>query len=235
MVTTIVFEVWDVFFNQSEELRSKLWNSLGVDDPSDIEKRMFEGDWVQAYHRGDLSEDAYWKGIIEMLPIDFKGHWTSLSRLFERTVWLDTDLVTTCHYLKKHFDLYVVSNAGPELRRRLKHFELTDLFKDIFISHEMGSTKPSAPIYKSALKVIGRAPEDILFVDPVYANILKAKEYGFHPYLYTHAQAFQQFFVYSYLREQTDDGKPSVNRRSFKGWKPFLIDGNQNSAKDGEA
>lgn len=232
MVKAIVFEVWDVFFNQPEELRMKLWNSLGVKNSREIDMKMFHSNWTESYHKGNITEEAYWNGLIDLLPFEYEGSWTSLCRLFERTVWLNSDVVAICQYLKKKFDLYVVSNAGPELKRRLDHFELTPLFKKVMSSAELGAVKPEGQIFDLMIEEIGLPADEILFVDPVYENIIEARKWETYPYLYTNAQAFQQFFVYSHLASKS--GSTTISSSGMKGWKPFAIQGGKESTSGNE-
>ncbi len=203
MISTLVFEVTNVFLTQPEEVRLKLWNSLGLEDPAAVEEKRMSGPWWDAYIRGRLSEEDYWNGIIQTLPFDFQANWRSLSRLFERTVWLDTDLVSRLQTLKKSYQIVALANGGPEIERRLDHFNLSEGFDQIFVSYKLGMAKPDPAIYSYLTHAMGAKPDQTLFIDSDYISILKARECHYHPYLFTNGHAFQRFFIASQSNQST--------------------------------
>lgn len=205
MITTIAFEIPDVFLSQPQEIRHKLWRSLDLSiDSAVIEEKMFNSKCREAYIRGQLSEEAYWKEIINDLPINYEGNWKSLCLLFERTVWLDSELVSIVQFLKKKYNICALANGGPELNRQLNYFSLSNLFDHVICSHDIGVAKPEDAIFNTLLSKTGSAPEETLVVDSSYPNLLKAKDLRFQPYLYTTAFAFQKYFIY-----------PNSNRAAF--------------------
>lgn len=70
----------------------------------------------------------------------------------------------------------LLSNAGPSLRPLLA--PLLHLFDDVVISAEVGTRKPEPEIYALALKRLGLAGAQVLFVDDFTHNIAAAREAG---------------------------------------------------------
>ena len=96
-----------------------------------------------------LDRDAYFEAVY--------GHFA------EAGVW-DTYPEVTDVLVELHgrFDLAVVSNFDGRLRMVLEHLGLTKYFSHIFLSSELGADKPDPEIYRRALRLSGRQPEETL-------------------------------------------------------------------------
>jgi HAD superfamily hydrolase (TIGR01509 family) len=66
----------------------------------------------------------------------------------------------------------IVSNCAEGTRPLLDHLGLSELVDDLVLSCEVGSSKPDAAIFETALAAIGAAPEETVFVDdqPAYCD-----------------------------------------------------------------
>jgi putative hydrolase of the HAD superfamily len=63
----------------------------------------------------------------------------------------------------------IVTNGGPAQRAKLTALGLDTIVHAVFVSHEVGCTKPALGIFERALRWTELAPDDVLFVgdDPV--------------------------------------------------------------------
>jgi putative hydrolase of the HAD superfamily len=62
------------------------------------------------------------------------------------------------------FELAVVSNFDSRLRMILEHLGLTKYFAHVFLSSELGADKPDPEIYRRALRLSGKQPDETLHV-----------------------------------------------------------------------
>jgi putative hydrolase of the HAD superfamily len=62
------------------------------------------------------------------------------------------------------FDLAVVSNFDGRLRLILEHLGISNFFRHVFVSSELGADKPDPEIYRRALKFIDLKPNEVLHV-----------------------------------------------------------------------
>lgn len=70
-----------------------------------------------------------------------------------------------CFKLSKNYDLYCVTNGAKAVqRKRLSLSKLDNLFKDIFISDEIGFEKPSADFFAPLLNEVECDKSEILIV-----------------------------------------------------------------------
>ena len=72
-----------------------------------------------------------------------------------------------------------LNNEGAELNDyRIRQFDLRRTFTAFFSSCYLGSRKPDPPIYKMALNVTQRRPQECLFVDDRELNLEPARQLG---------------------------------------------------------
>lgn len=71
--------------------------------------------------------------------------------------------------------LAVISNAHPSAKRILQHTQLERQFHGVFLSYEIGYTKPSVEIYNYALENANVSGDQALFLDD-RAKFLKLRE-----------------------------------------------------------
>lgn len=87
--------------------------------------------------------------------------------------------------IKQHYPTYVLSNTNEihwDMARngyfRYKGLQVSDFFRKVFLSYELGVEKPSPAIYEAVVKGIGCAPEEILFFDDSEVNCEAARRCG---------------------------------------------------------
>jgi putative hydrolase of the HAD superfamily len=90
-------------------------------------------------------------------------------------------------FLERHrgYPLGLVTNGqGSQQRRKLSDAGITSLFASITISAEAGLRKPQPEIFLLAIKGLGVAPEECLFIGDNYqADYLGSKAAGMRPVL----------------------------------------------------
>ena len=80
--------------------------------------------------------------------------------------------------LKKYF-LATLNNEVLELNLyRIQHFDLGKYFKVFFSSCFLGLRKPDEAIYRTALNIMQRAPEQCVFIDDREVNLECPRELG---------------------------------------------------------
>lgn len=195
MITTVIFDIGGVFFHQPEETTQAFHHKLGIVDQALVDTTMFKRDLWNTYKRGGMTEEAYWKALLSQVNSEYNENWESLCQLFDTSVKLDQELVSIARHLKKKYDVHALSNAGVELERRLKHFQIFDLFDKVINSHYVKMAKPDHDIYSYTAKLVGAKPEDILFVDDKSRNTVIADELGWTSHIYTNAKTFNDYLL----------------------------------------
>jgi putative hydrolase of the HAD superfamily len=154
-----------------------------------------------AYDAGQESEE-YWSGVVDQLGKRWNRD--QLPALIEAEValWSHFDermLGFAAHLQARGFSTAILSNLPRPLGEALR---ATPGFMDPFdhhtFSYELGIVKPDAAIFKHALKGIGAAPEQTLFLDDRKENIDGAKALGIQAELYNDWEDLTEVIVPRY-------------------------------------
>jgi putative hydrolase of the HAD superfamily len=78
----------------------------------------------------------------------------------------------------------ILSNSGPGAREAERHWGFESMTDDIVYSHEVGLAKPDPAIYELTADRLGVAPDEIVFLDDVAANVDAARAAGWHAVLH---------------------------------------------------
>lgn len=94
---------------------------------------------------------------------------------------VDKEMVAEINALRPKYRTAILSNAWDDLRGFLEDtWQIAYAFDDIFISAEMGVTKPDSKIYKMALEALNLPAEETVFIDDFLHNIEAARKLGMH-------------------------------------------------------
>lgn len=101
-----------------------------------------------------------------------------------------TELVDYAKELKKNFNVYILSNTDEiHFNSIWRQFPKLHFFKDnLMLSYQLNSVKPQKDIYQRALKIFDLKPEECLFIDDKYENILGAQAIGMTGILHKNAK-----------------------------------------------
>ena len=103
-----------------------------------------------------------------------------LVELFNECSYLPWETFSDVVYLNKlPFDCGVLSNFSSSLNSILKQ-KVKREFKHVFISEELGVSKPDISFFLKAISEIGLSPSDVLYVgDSIKLDMIPGQEVGF--------------------------------------------------------
>jgi epoxide hydrolase-like predicted phosphatase len=78
----------------------------------------------------------------------------------------------------------ILSNSGPGAREAERVWGFEEMTDDIVYSHEVGLGKPDPEVYELTAVRLGVAPDEIVFLDDVPANVDAARAAGWHAVLH---------------------------------------------------
>lgn len=73
--------------------------------------------------------------------------------------------------------------------------DVNHYFEKLFLSYELGSTKPDPNIFRELIKRSGTMPEETLFIDDSQDNLDAAAQFGFETYLAKQGADFSDIFI----------------------------------------
>jgi epoxide hydrolase-like predicted phosphatase len=156
--------------------------------------------------RGTMPTDVFERGLAEVLGIpDAHG---LAERLFAGVRHDEKLLAAVRGFRATGIRTGLLSNSWGELTYDRVAF--AELFDVLVISGEEGYRKPDAEIYEIAIRRMGLAPEELVFVDDLKGNLKPARALGvltlFHEDADTTIAALEDAF--GIKLPQNDDGAP---------------------------
>jgi putative hydrolase of the HAD superfamily len=136
---------------------------------------------VSSFERGKITLDEYLQRTIFYRPrtftLDaFREYMLSLSQARAGALEFARELAKSGKY-----QMSTINNESKELNLyRIRKFGLTDIFSLFVSSCFVGLRKPEAAIYKLAVDVVQKPPEECCFIDDRALNLECARHLGMH-------------------------------------------------------
>ena len=136
---------------------------------------------ISSFERGKISLDEYLQRTIfyrkrPFTPAEFQQYIVSLSQPFPDVLELARGLAKSARYL-----MCSINNESRELNEyRIRQFGLREIFMLFLSSCYVGLRKPEEGIYRLALDVTQKMPEQCCFIDDRSLNLEAAERLGMH-------------------------------------------------------
>jgi epoxide hydrolase-like predicted phosphatase len=128
--------------------------------------------WISGLRDATPLDDAQVDELVEAFWTHYLGEW-------------NTELGRTIEALRGRYRVGLLSNSFLGAREREQaRYGLSRLAHDIVYSHEVHLAKPDPRIYLLACERLGVAPEHVVFVDDVPANVDAATALGMRGILF---------------------------------------------------
>lgn len=147
------------------------------------------------YDAGKLAPEQYWRQVAKNAGRHFDDGLIAEMIETEIAFWsrLDEAVVAWNDQLRaKGMKTAMLSNLPPPLGLRMRAEGFYDHFDHATLSFELGIVKPAREIYEDAVRGLGIAPEQALFLDDREENVAGALAAGLHAELFTSWTAFVQ-------------------------------------------
>ena len=191
-ITAIFWDVGGVLLSNAwdREQRQRTLNQFELDE---VEFESRHEMLVSSLERGKISLQEYLERTIfyrprSFTPDAFKAYMFALSQPDTETLQLATELSKSCKYL-----MSTINNESKELNLyRIQTFGLREIFSLFVSSCFVGLRKPEEGIYRLALEITQRTPEQCCFIDDRPLNLDSASRLGMHVIQMESAQQLRQ-------------------------------------------
>lgn len=142
-----------------------------------------------AYETGQIDTSSFYQHLLGYTKADCQ-----IQHIEQAWMALLLDIpaarIELLQYLRQQgYQLWLLSNTNPAHIERIQqmlhaqfHTDLSKLFDRLFLSYEIGLTKPNPSIYQYVLQATKQAAHNILFLDDSLANLKAAQDLGFQVY-----------------------------------------------------
>ena len=179
-IEALVFDLGGVLIDIDFNRVFAHWQQISSLTLSEIQAKYTHDQAYQQHERGEISATEYFEYLREHLQLqdnlpEIAAGWNAI---FVGEISATLDLVAQ---VGQHYPCYAFSNTNAIHQHvwSSRFPRLNELFKQIFVSSEMGLRKPDLKAFTYVADAIGVAPESILFFDDMPENIQGAKAAGF--------------------------------------------------------
>jgi putative hydrolase of the HAD superfamily len=151
---------------------------LGL-EVGELARIVFESETARLAAIGKLDEAEHWRWVAQRLGLSPEEA-AAFTFDFFAGDQADPELAALIRDLRPRYKTGLLSNCWPSLRSTLQHQQLDGLFDVLILSCEVGAAKPDPYIYQEALRQLGVAPHEAIFIDDFPANIEGARTLGLH-------------------------------------------------------
>ena len=135
--------------------------------------------WYERHERGEIDGAEYFDALRDTLGITLSDeHFTAgWNAIFLREFPGISDLLED---LGNRIPIYAFSNSNVTHQRywERKYAKTLGLFREVFVSCEIGLRKPESAAFRRVTSAMGVEPEAVLFFDDTHENVDGAREFG---------------------------------------------------------
>ncbi|MGA8490314.1 MAG: HAD family phosphatase [Terriglobales bacterium] len=177
-ITALFWDVGGVLLSNAWD-REQRQRTLKHFDLDEVEFESRHEMLVSSFERGKMSLQDYLERTVFYRPRSFTAeaftqYMLSLSTPNPETLQLGKELSRSCRYL-----MSTINNESKELNLyRIQTFGLREIFSLFVSSCFVGLRKPEEGIYRLALEITQRPPEECCFIDDRPLNLDSASRLG---------------------------------------------------------
>jgi putative hydrolase of the HAD superfamily len=201
-IKNIIFDLGGVIIELDNLNSLKRFQKLGLNWDNQALDLYHQKGVMKELEQGKITAEQF----AEKLSIEAGKH-ISPSEVFEAMIGFVKDmplykLDLLLELRERGYKLFLLSNTNPVLMKWARGNEFTEYGKPIdyyfdkmYLSYEIGSTKPEKEIFQFMISASKIIPSESLFIDDSADNIAIGKEFGLITYLAKNGEDFRHLFI----------------------------------------
>lgn len=186
-IKTIIFDLGGVIINLYVEKTISVFSKLSGLPEREVEKAYLSADVFKEYEKGLISDDDFRKRLKKNFNLNASDKeideaWNAM--LGE----IPADRIEEIKRLKQNYKCIVLSNTNAIherafhqiLSNSFSYQHLSELFHEVYFSHDLNQRKPDQEIYQNVLNLSQTEASEVLFMDDGQANLDSASKLGIH-------------------------------------------------------
>ena len=174
-----MFDLGGVVFGIDFESACSHWATHAGVPAETIKSRFRVDEWYERHERGEIGAAEYFDALRDTLGITISDEQLAAgwNAIFEEE---SAELFELFQSLGSRIPIYAFSNSNvthQEFWER-KYAKTLDLFREVFVSCDLGLRKPEAAAFRQVTACIGAEPEKLLFFDDTRENVDGARNIG---------------------------------------------------------
>ncbi|MEE9330699.1 MAG: HAD-IA family hydrolase [Methylophilaceae bacterium] len=175
-ISAILFDIGGVLIelNGLPSIAKLLDSNQSLDD---IYKYWMAAPSVIGHETGKLSTDEFAKEVVKDLKLTITPE-AFMENFATWVVGTFPDTFALLDAIPDTIKVAALSNTSGAHWKEVEATGLTDKIEHLFLSHEIGHLKPSAPAFQAAVDGLGIPAAEIIFFDDVIENVNAASAFG---------------------------------------------------------
>ena len=174
-----MFDLGGVVFGIDFESACSHWATHAGVPAETIKSRFRVDECYERHERGEIGAAEYFDALRDTLGITISDEQLAAgwNAIFEEE---SAELFELFQSLGSRIPIYAFSNSNvthQEFWER-KYAKTLDLFREVFVSCDLGLRKPEAAAFRQVTACIGAEPEKLLFFDDTRENVDGARNIG---------------------------------------------------------
>jgi len=200
-IKNIVFDLGGVLITLDRSEAVKRFEKEGLKNAEELLNAYHQNGIFLELEEGKLSQEEFYEAVrkeagkyISNETIDY-GWMGFLKELPEYKLTMLEDLK------RKGYHLYLLSNTNPVVMSWAyssafspQGKTIDEYFDKLYLSYQIGYTKPHPEIFQFMFKDSGMIPSESLFIDDGKANVEMGKQFGMKTYLAENGEDFRHLF-----------------------------------------
>lgn len=183
-IKNIIFDLGGVLLNIDPRITGRRLEEFGVANMEELHHKLMDVRLYKRFDSGACSPERFYEEIRELSGISLTDNqieeaWNALLLDFPY------ERVNMLHQLSENYRLFLLSNTNSihyrtytQKFREVHGEEMPSLFEKLFLSYEMGCSKPDPAIFRKALIIANLKAEETLFIDDMAENVEAAVKEG---------------------------------------------------------
>ena len=191
-IKALVFDFGNVVGFFSHRRASERIAALAGSDADKGHRVLFGGALEDDYESGRLSTAAFLAEVRQACGLTCADE--VIAEAYADIFWPNADVCELLPHLAEVCPLLLLSNT-TELHTRQFRAQFDGAlrhFRHLILSHEVGVRKPRREIYAHAQRLAGCAPQELVFIDDLPANVEGARACGWQGLVYTNAEELRR-------------------------------------------
>jgi putative hydrolase of the HAD superfamily len=176
VISTLLFDIGGVLV--ALDGAPMLARLMSLDESRDaIHERWMQSPAVIAYETGRISPAAFAATAVADFQLAVTPEWF-LDAFNAWPTGLQPGALELLGDIPRRFRVAALSNMSASHWERVEAMDICTRFERLYLSHQIGCLKPSTRAFETALSDLAVAPDDVLFLDDVHANVVAARALG---------------------------------------------------------
>ncbi|TLX71670.1 HAD family phosphatase [Labilibacter sediminis] len=185
-IKNIIFDWGGVITNIDYGATINAFEKYGIENFEEYYSKTHQSELFILHETGQISPDEFRASLIKetRVPISDEELDSAWMAMLKETPFENIELLES---LKNKYRLFLLSNTNAIHVKRYSEVlkeklgldnGLSDLFEEVYYSHEVGMKKPDVKIFKYLMEENKLKPSETLFIDNSIQNIDAAKSLG---------------------------------------------------------